>query len=143
MEVEADAGTIVARARSGASGLVRTAGRTSLARAPGGISLVRTFLRAMLGFLRCRHHQEGTMTTIRTRGLCDTQNFIWIFQKKIIWLEGGDLNFSSKEPSLSKYFFMARGFYLDSPKTCFWSWRFLFFYFGLKPKCFSLEKNVF
>ena len=68
-DVEADAGTTVARARSGAAGLVRTAGRISLARVPGGISLARTVLRAMLGFLRCRHHQEGTTTTIKTRGL--------------------------------------------------------------------------
>ena len=46
--------------------------------------------------------------------------------KKIIWLEGGVTNFSSKEPSLSKYF-LWQEFYLDSPKTCFWSWRFLLF----------------
>ena len=51
-DVEADAGTTVARARSGATGLVRTAGRISLARVPGGISLARNVLRAMLGFLR-------------------------------------------------------------------------------------------
>ena len=64
------------------------------------------------------------------------------FSKKIIWLEGGDLNFSSKEPSLSKYFFMARvlfGFTQD----LFLVLEVLAFYFGLKPKCFSLGKNVF
>ena len=74
----ADAGTVVARARSGATGLMRIAGRTSLARAPGGISLVRApggislvriALKATLGSLRCRHHQEGTMNTTKTRGL--------------------------------------------------------------------------
>ena len=68
-DVAEDAGTIVAPARSGVTGLVRTAGRTSLPRAPGGISLAKTILRATLGFLRCLHRQEGTTTTIRTRGL--------------------------------------------------------------------------
>ena len=68
-DVVAEAGMTVARASSGATGLVRTAGRNNLGRAPGGISLARTVLRVMLGFLRCRHHQEGTTTTIRTRGL--------------------------------------------------------------------------
>ena len=66
-----DVGTTVAHARSGATGHVRTAGRISLARVPGGISIVRSILRAMLGFLRCRHHQEGMTTTIKTRGLGD------------------------------------------------------------------------
>ena len=64
-----DAGMTVAHARGGATGLVKTAGRISLARAPGGISLARTVLRVMLGFLHCRHHQEGTTTTTKTRGL--------------------------------------------------------------------------
>ena len=67
-EVE-DAGKIAAPARSGATGLVRTTGRTSLVRAHGGINLARTTLREMLDFHRCRHSQKGTMTTIRTRGL--------------------------------------------------------------------------
>ena len=66
---EADAGTTVARARSGATGLVRTAGRASLMRVPGEISLTRTALRATLAFPHCRHHQEGTTITTRTRGL--------------------------------------------------------------------------
>ena len=65
----AGSGMTVARARSGATGLVRTAGRISLARAPGGISLVRIVLRATPVFLHYRHHQEGTTTTIRMRGL--------------------------------------------------------------------------
>jgi len=68
---------------------------------------------------------------------CDTQNFIWIFQKKFIWLEGGDLNFSSKEPSLSKYFLLWQEFYLDSPKTCFWSWRFLLFIWAQTKMLFT------
>ena len=67
-DVEADAGTTVARARSGATGLVRTAGRISLARAPGGINLVRIVLRATPVSLHCRYHQEGTTTTTKTRG---------------------------------------------------------------------------
>ena len=65
----ADAGTTVARARSGATGLVRTAGRISHARAPGGISLMRIVLRVTPVFPRCRHRQEGMTTTIKTRGL--------------------------------------------------------------------------
>ena len=64
-----DAGTTGAHTRGGGTGLMRTPGRISLARVPGGISLARTVLTAMLGFLRCRHRQEGTTTTIKTRGL--------------------------------------------------------------------------
>ena len=60
-EVE-DAGTVVTIIRSGATGLVKTVGRTRLARAPGGISLASTAPRVMQAFLRC---QEG-MTTIAT-----------------------------------------------------------------------------
>ena len=68
-DVAEDAGTTVAHARSGATGLVRTAGRISLARAPGGISLVRIVLKATPVFLHYRHHPEGMTTTIKTRGL--------------------------------------------------------------------------
>ena len=68
-DVAEDAGMNVAHARSGATGLVKTVGRTSLARAPGGISLMRIVLRATPVFLHCRHHQEGMTTTIKTRGL--------------------------------------------------------------------------
>ena len=66
-EVE-DAGTIAAPARSGATGLVRTAGRTSLARVPGGTRRVKIAPRATPVFPRCRRHQEGMTTTIKTRG---------------------------------------------------------------------------
>ena len=59
-DVVADAGMTVARARSGANGLVRTAGR---------ISLVRIVLMETPVFLHYRHRQEGMMTTIKTRGL--------------------------------------------------------------------------
>ena len=62
-DVVADAGTTVARTRSGATGLVRTVGRINLARAPGGTSLVRIVLRATLASLRCSRHQGGTTTT--------------------------------------------------------------------------------
>ena len=68
-DVEADAVTTVARARSGATGLMRTAGRTILARAPGGTSLVRIVLRATPVFPHYRRRQEGMTTTIKTRGL--------------------------------------------------------------------------
>ena len=64
-----DVGMTVARARSGATGLVRIAGRISLTRAPGGTSLVRIVLRATPVFPHYRHCQEGMTTTIRTRGL--------------------------------------------------------------------------
>ena len=67
-EVE-DAGTDVTITKSGATILGRTAGRANLARAIGAISLVRTALRATLAFLHYRRHQEGMMTTIKTRGL--------------------------------------------------------------------------
>ena len=68
-DVVADAGTTMARARSGTTGLVRTAGRISLARAPGGTNLVRLVLKATLAFLHYRHHPEGMTATIKTRGL--------------------------------------------------------------------------
>ena len=41
-DVAEDAGTTAAPARSGATDLVRIAGRTSLAGAPGGIGLMMT-----------------------------------------------------------------------------------------------------
>ena len=53
---------------SGATILGRILGRASLARAPGGSSLVRIALRAMPVFLHCLHHQEGTKTITRKRG---------------------------------------------------------------------------
>ena len=58
-DVVADAGTTVARARSGATGLVRTAGRISLARAPGGTSLVRIVLKVTPNSLRCHCRLSG------------------------------------------------------------------------------------
>ena len=49
--------------------LTRTAGRTSLARGLGGISLARITRRATQAFLLCHHRQEGMTTIIRMRGL--------------------------------------------------------------------------
>ena len=57
-EVEDD-GKTVALAKGGVTDLVRIAGRTSLARAPEGISLARIARRATQAFLLCRHRQEG------------------------------------------------------------------------------------
>ena len=74
-EVE-DAGTTAALAKSGMTSLARTAGRASLVRAPGGISLARRILRASLAFLYYLHHQEGMMTTSRTRGLGASESLV-------------------------------------------------------------------
>ena len=64
------------------------------------------------------------------------------FFKFFTWLEGGDLKFFFKRTLPFKIFFMARvifGFTQD----LFLVLEVLAFYFGLKPKCFSLGKNVF
>ena len=53
-EVEDD-GMTVALAKGGVIGLARTAGRTSLARGLGGISLVRIARKATQAFLLCHH----------------------------------------------------------------------------------------
>ena len=66
-EVE-DAGMDATFVRSGATSLTRTAGRTSLARATRGSSLVRTALRATQLCLLCLHHQGGMNIITRTRG---------------------------------------------------------------------------
>ena len=68
-DVVAGVGTTVAHARSGATGLMRTAGRTRLMRAPGETSLLKTDLRATQASLRCHNHQGGTTIILRTRGL--------------------------------------------------------------------------
>ena len=65
----------VAPARSGATDLVRTTGKISLARALGGISLAMISLRATPVFLCCHHRQEGTTTTIKTRGLGASKSY--------------------------------------------------------------------
>ena len=56
-DVAEDDGTTVALTRSGVTNLMRIAGRTSLARAPEEISLVRTAPRGTQAFLRRRRHQ--------------------------------------------------------------------------------------
>ena len=67
-EVEDD-GKTGALAKGGVTGLSRTTGRTSLARKVGGISLVRIACTETQASLLYRHHQEGTKTNIKTRGL--------------------------------------------------------------------------
>ena len=67
--------TSLARGLGGIS-LMRTAGRASLVRVPGEISLARTALRATLAFPHCCHHQEGMMTTTRTRGLGASRSLV-------------------------------------------------------------------
>ena len=49
--------------------LARIAGRTSLVREAGEISLVRITRAATQAFLLCRHRQGGTKTNIKMRGL--------------------------------------------------------------------------
>ena len=68
-EEVADNGKTVAFARDGVTALVRTTGRTSLARGFAGINLVRIARKATQDFLLCHHHQEGMTTVIRMRGL--------------------------------------------------------------------------
>jgi hypothetical protein len=75
----ADAGTTVTPARTGATSPVRIAGRASLARAPGGISLVRTALREMPAFLRRHRRQGGMMTTTKMMGLGASKSLVpWL-----------------------------------------------------------------
>ena len=75
VEVE-DAGRIVTHAKAGVISLARTTGRASLVRVPGGISLVRTVHKAMLAFLHCHHHQEGTTTDTKMMGLGASKNLV-------------------------------------------------------------------
>ena len=67
-EVEDD-GKTVALAKGGMAGLARTAGRTSLARGLGGISLMRIARKATHASLLCHYRQGGMKTNIRTMGL--------------------------------------------------------------------------
>ena len=67
-EVEDD-GKTVALAKGGVTGLTRTAGRTSLAREVGGISLVRIARKATQASLLCHHRRGGMKNIIRMRGL--------------------------------------------------------------------------
>ena len=63
------------------------------------------------------------------------------FSKKIIWLKGGDLSFSFKR-TLPFKIFLWQEFYLVSPKTWFWSWRF-FPFIWTQTKILLSWKNVF
>ena len=67
-EVEDD-GKTVAPAKGGVTDLARTIGRTSLAREVGGISVMRTTLKATQASLLCHHRQGGMKTITGTRGL--------------------------------------------------------------------------
>ena len=62
--------------------------------------------------------------------------------KNFIWLEGGDLNFSFKR-TLPFKIFLWQEFYLVSPKTWFWSWRFLLFILDSSQNAFHLGKMSF
>ena len=64
-----DDGKTVALTKGGVTNLVGIARRTSLAREVGGISVVRIARTATHASLLYRHHQEGTKTNIKTRGL--------------------------------------------------------------------------
>ena len=57
-EEVADDGKTMALAKGGVTDLAGTAGRTSLARGPGGISLARIARRATQAFLLYHHRQE-------------------------------------------------------------------------------------
>ena len=72
-EVEDD-GMTVALAKGGVTDLARIAGRTSLAREVGGISLVRIARTATHASLLCHHRQGGMKTSIRTRGFGDSRS---------------------------------------------------------------------
>ena len=96
VDVAEDVRTTVGPTRSGATNLARIVGRTSLVRAHGGTSLARIALRAMLAFLRYRHRQEGTTTTIRTRGLGASRNRV---QSPASWAELKPQPFSASSSS--------------------------------------------
>ena len=69
-----DDGKTVALAKGDVTDLARTAGKTSLAREVGGVSLVWTALKATRASLLCHHSQGGMKTIIRTRGLEASRN---------------------------------------------------------------------
>ena len=68
-EEVADDGKTVALGKGCVTDLARIAGRTSLARGLGEINLVRIAHKATQVYLLCHHHQGGTKTNIKTRGL--------------------------------------------------------------------------
>ena len=66
-------------------------------------------------------------------------DFFW---KDFIWLEGSDLNFSSRELSLLYTFLYGKSFIWIHPRSVFGLGGSCFS-FGLKTKCFSLGKMPF
>ena len=72
---------------------------------------------------------------------CDTQVFIWIFQKVFIWLEGSDQIFFFKRTLTLKYFSLWQKKFLDSPKICLWPWEFLLFIWAQDKMFFIWENN--
>ena len=64
-----DDGTTEALAKGGMTALARTAGRTSLGRGLGGISLMRIARKVTQASLLCHRRQGGMRTSIRMRGL--------------------------------------------------------------------------
>ena len=88
-----DAGRTVARAKGGATNLVRIAGKThlareaggnSLARETGGISLARIARKATQASHRCRRSQGGTRTATRMRRLGASRSLV---QSPASWAE--------------------------------------------------------
>ena len=64
-----DVGKTAALAKGGATNLARIAGRISLTRETGGISLARIVRKATQASLRCRRSQGETRTATRMRRL--------------------------------------------------------------------------
>ena len=95
-EVEDD-GKTVALAKGGVTDLARTVGRTSITREVGGISLVRIARTATQASLLYRHHQEGTKTNIKTRGLGASRSRA---QSLASWLARGPQPHSASSSSL-------------------------------------------
>ena len=89
------------------------------------------------------HKGDYSTPTLLNRASCDTQVFIWIFQKIFIWLERGDLNFFFQKNSPFQILFLWQKIYLDSPKIYLWSWRFLLFIWTQDKMLFTWKKNAF
>ena len=82
------------------------------------------------------------MGRIGSKGKVWHPSFYLDFSKDFIWLEGGDLNFSSQELSLSKYIFSMARVLFGFTQDLFWSWRFLLFIWT-QTKMFFFWKNGF
>ena len=69
-----------------------------------------------------------------------TPKILFGFSKKFIWLEGGDLNFPSKEPSLSKYFLYGKSFIWIHPRLDFGLGGSFFLFWTQTKMLFTWEK---